>query len=95
VQPERSDLRGERPGIERLAPPRAGLRDGHRFSLFLLSVQVRGLLKLHETGGQGQDRTVDLPLFRRSVADRWSIRFTSLTARFTSIRAFQRLAAAV
>src|SRR5581483_9155403 len=35
VQPERADLRGERPGVQRLAPPPAGLRDGHCFSLFL------------------------------------------------------------
>jgi hypothetical protein len=38
--------------------------------LFLLSAQVRGLIFPREAGGQGQDRTVDLPLFRRSVPDR-------------------------
>jgi len=35
VQPERSDLRCERPGIQELDPPGTRLRDGHRFSLFL------------------------------------------------------------
>jgi hypothetical protein len=36
--------------------------------LFLLSAQVRGLTDRLGSCGQGQDRTVDLPLFRRSVA---------------------------
>ena len=31
--------------------------------LFLLSAQVRGLTDRPQGGGQGQDRTVDLPLF--------------------------------
>src|SRR5271167_494742 len=31
--------------------------------VFLLSVQVRGLTDRPQGGGQGQDRTVDLPLF--------------------------------
>jgi len=35
VQPERADLGGERPRLQRLAPPGAWWRDGHRFSLFL------------------------------------------------------------
>jgi len=35
--------------------------------LFLRFAQVRGLLGSFPDGGQGQDRTVDLPLFRRSV----------------------------
>jgi hypothetical protein len=39
-------------------------------SLFLLLSQVRGLIFPLGAGGQGQDRTVDLPLFRRSVPDR-------------------------
>jgi hypothetical protein len=39
-------------------------------SLFLLLSQVRGLIFPLRAGGQGQDRTVDLPLFRRSVAAR-------------------------
>jgi len=37
------------------------------FPLFLLLSQVRGLIFPLGDGGQGQDRTVDLPLFRRSV----------------------------
>src|SRR5579871_2167077 len=42
----------------------AGASGAMGIPLFLLLVQVRGLLKPHQTGGQGQDRTVDLPLFR-------------------------------
>jgi hypothetical protein len=34
-----------------------------QYPRFLLLMQVRGLLKPHQNGGQGQDRTVDLPLF--------------------------------
>ena len=45
--------------------------------------------------GQGRGRTADLPLFRRSVADRKTIRSMRLRARLTCIRADQEVAAAV
>src|SRR6185437_16094182 len=35
--------------------------------LFLLSAQVRGLTDHPRGSGQGQDRTADLPLFRRTL----------------------------
>ena len=38
--------------------------------LFLLSAQVRGLTDRPQGGGQGQDRTVDLPLFREQRSRR-------------------------
>src|ERR1039457_214027 len=48
----------------------AGAGSAMGIPLFLLYVQVRGLLEPHFDSGQGQDRTVDLPLFRGSVVAR-------------------------
>ena len=89
-----ADLLGRFPGHAASVKRKLDKRCAHRADGAPGSVRRR--FRRSETlCGQGQDRTVDLPLFRRSVADRRTIRFMRLRARLTCIRAYQEVAAAV
>ncbi len=71
---------------------RIGLNSHLQIPLYLQSVQARGLPRPQRLGGQGQDRTVDLPLFSWPQKPRSAVAPAPRTRRcHTSARARPRL----